>query len=87
MTQDHNNQDHDLLVQINEKLSNFIERFERHDEEDKDRFKVEQEARKVVKDKTDRHEKVLWVVGGVVLAVEALPRIVEFLNSLPTTGG
>ena len=65
-----NQEDHDLLIEINEGVKHLVDKFNTHIQDDKDTFKT-------IKDKVANHDKVLWISMGVLITLQV---ILKFLK-------
>ena len=65
-----NQEDHDLLIEINEGVKHLVEKLNHHIIEDKETFKL-------MGDKVNKHEKVLWLGMGVIVTLQVILKLLK----------
>lgn len=68
--------DHDLLTKIDEKLSNFLSRFEEHTEDDKNNFDD-------IKNRLSRAERFIYIGIGGLIVLEFVLKIIAHSHEMP----
>ena len=65
-----NQEDHDLLIEINEGVKHLVEKLNHHIIEDEKTFAT-------LEYKVNKHDKVLWVGMGIVITLQVILKLLK----------